>query len=47
MSNLNGPSKKEWKLNKESEIRCEVGENSVLTLKLVSGLQFINSENIS
>jgi polyribonucleotide 5'-hydroxyl-kinase len=29
--------KKEWTLNKESEIRCEVFENSTLTLKLISG----------
>lgn len=30
-------NKKEWILQKESEIRCEVPENSTLILKLVSG----------
>lgn len=30
--------KKEWILKKESEMRCEVPENSTLTVRLTSGL---------
>lgn len=32
-----GGPKREWILQKETELRCEVGENAVLTLKLTSG----------
>lgn len=30
-------AKREWALKKETELRCEVGENATLTLKLTSG----------
>lgn len=34
---MSASNRREWILKKESEIRCEVGENETLTLKLTSG----------